>query len=136
MPDLVLVDTSAWTRFLRKNPDRPDVADEVERLLTEDTICYCEPVFIELTAGARGEKELKALKGLFTEIRLKSVDARSWNTAMDTAFALGQKGFRNTPMADIIIASTAMTNNLVLFHHHPKHFKPIAQVTSLEQYSL
>jgi len=136
MSELVLVDTSAWTRFLQKRPDRTDVADEVERLLLADRICYTEPILIELVAGVRGEDDLSGLQRLFASVRLRSVDDAVWKTATDLAFALGRRGFRETPMADVLIASTAMVHELTLFHHHPGHFEPIAEVSALKEYSL
>lgn len=136
MSELVLVDTSAWTRFLRSKPDRVDVADEVERLLVGDLVCYTEPIFIELVAGAGGEDGLAGLKRLFAPIRLKSVNPQVWDEAVRMAFALGMKGFRKTPMADVLIAACACIHGLTLFHHHPRHFKPIADVSELKEYCL
>lgn len=136
MSELALVDTSAWTRFLRNKPDRVDVAEEVERLLVADLLCYTEPIFIELVAGARGSEDLAGLRRLFAAIRLRSVNSEVWIAATDIAFSLGKRGFRETPMADILIAATASVHGLTLFHHHPRHFQPIAEVSGLEEYSL
>src|SRR5450759_1007456 len=112
MSELTLVDTSAWTRFFRKKPDSPATADEVERLLVENSACYTQPVFLELVVGT-GESE--------------------WQRALQIAAALRRKGLR-VDIVDLVVAATATINKVRLLHHD-KHFRQIASVSDLREYS-
>ncbi|MBN2169118.1 MAG: PIN domain-containing protein [Actinobacteria bacterium] len=135
MSDLVLLDTSAWARYFRKKTGPGAVADEVDRLIEEDRVCYTEPVYIELAAGVRGTKELSELKRWFDLFPLKKVNDTVWHEAIEITFQLGRKGFRQTPMADILIATTAIVNDVTLFHKD-KHYETIAEVAPLKEYSV
>jgi NitT/TauT family transport system substrate-binding protein len=58
---LILIDTSAWVEFLRGTGS--PVCELVDKLLAED-IATCDPVRMEVLAGARSEQHLQQLRGL------------------------------------------------------------------------
>lgn len=133
MSDPVLIDTSAWTRFFRKKPDNPTTADEVERLLVEGLACHAQPVYLELVVGAGGSRGLDELKGNLGALPILKVGEREWHRAGETALALRTKGLR-VDIADLLVAATAITNDLRVFHHDG-HFRSIADVAALREYS-
>ncbi|MFH1150347.1 MAG: PIN domain-containing protein [Actinomycetota bacterium] len=133
MSDLVLVDTSAWTRFFRNKPDDPATADEVERLLVEGLACYTQPVYLELVVGARGGRGLEELKENLEALPVLGVGEREWDLAVETAMSLGTKGLW-VDMADLLVAAVAITNNTRVLHHD-NHFRAIAGVAALREYS-
>lgn len=60
---MILIDTSAWVEFLRATGTRAD--DDVQSAFTGD-IATCDPVRMELLAGAGGEQELSNLRSLLS----------------------------------------------------------------------
>ena len=58
---MILVDTSAWIEFLR------DTGSPVCRRMDEvlaDMVATCDPVRMEVLAGARSDSHLRDLRGL------------------------------------------------------------------------
>lgn len=55
-----MVDTSAWLEFLRDTGS--SVSERVDELLAAD-IATCDPVRMEVSAGARNAQHLTALRG-------------------------------------------------------------------------
>lgn len=133
MNDRVLVDTSAWVKFLRKGRSGQQVADEVEVLIRSDRVCYTEPVYLELLIGARAGGGAKELEKLFSLFPLVQIDDKAWIRSMETAVLLGKKGFR-VDLPDLLISSAAILNGLQLFHND-NHFRTIAGIESLNEYS-
>lgn len=60
---MILIDTSAWVEFLRAADSPADVA--VQGALAGD-IATCDPVRMELLAGARTDQELSNLRSLLS----------------------------------------------------------------------
>jgi len=58
---VILIDTSGWVEFLR-DTDSP-VCQRVDELLAEGFV-VCEPVRMEVLAGARDERHLNDLRRL------------------------------------------------------------------------
>ena len=56
---MILIDTSAWVEFLRATATDADVA--VQEALAGD-MATCDPVRMELLAGARTDQELSSLR--------------------------------------------------------------------------
>ena len=131
MSDLVLIDTSAWIRFFRTGEENRRTTAEVERLLESDLACYTEPVYVELAIGARSQDELK---NNFVALPLLNAGENEWQWAWETAFKLREKGLY-AGATDLVIAAVAVSRGVGLFHHD-KHFRWIAEVSTLEEYNL
>lgn len=58
---MILIDTSAWIEFLRDTGS--PVCERVDSLLAGD-IAICDPIRMEVLAGARNDKHLRDLRGL------------------------------------------------------------------------
>ena len=78
---MILVDTSAWVEFLRDTGS--PVCERVDALLEAD-VATCDPVRMEVLAGARDERHLRELRRLLargTSIPTLSIDyedAAAW----------------------------------------------------------
>jgi predicted nucleic acid-binding protein len=110
---MILVDTSAWVEFLR-DAGSPTCA-RVEELLAEE-IATCDPVRMELLAGARDERHLRALRGLLaraTTIETVPIDYEDAATLYRTC-RLGGETVRK--LIDCLIAAHAMRTRLPLLH--------------------
>ena len=64
---MILVDTSAWIEFLRDTGSR--VCNRVEELIGSE-IAVCDPIRMEVLAGARNERHLRSLRGLLARATL------------------------------------------------------------------
>lgn len=134
MNDRILVDTSAWVKFFREGADNQGVADEVERLILDDCVCYSEPVYIELVIGAKVKGGIDELKKLFSVFPVLRVDEKVWHDAVKTAIELRRNGLR-VDVPDLLVASTAVLNEATVYHHD-KHFQWISSLGPLNEYSL
>jgi predicted nucleic acid-binding protein len=130
--DLVLVDTSAWIEFFRKDQADSVTAIEVERLLSEDLVVTTRPVLFELAAGAKSKKSLEKLRGMFSSFHEARVTEHVWSAATDNVFALRSNGF-TVPLADHLIAAVSISYGISLMHLD-KHFEQIASVVPLKQH--
>ncbi len=130
--DLVLVDTSAWIEFFRKDQTGSVTAIEVERLLSEDLLVTTEPVLFELAAGAKSKKSLGQLREMFSSFHEAKVNDHVWLQATENVFALRSKGY-TIPLADHLLAAASMLFGIPLLHLD-KHFEQIASVVPLKQH--
>lgn len=130
---IVLVDTSAWIEFLRKDQTGSVIAIEVERLLSEDLVVTTDPVPVELAAGVRSRKSLAQLREMFSSFHEARVTRQVWSAATENIFLVSSKGF-TIPLADHLIAAVSMSYGIPLLHLD-KHFGQIASVLSLEEHT-
>lgn len=126
----MLVDTSAWIEFFRKDQAGSVIAIEVERLLSEDLIVTTEPVLMELAAGTRDKKSFRKLKEMFSSFHEAKVTEHVWSVATDNIFLVSTKGLI-IPLADHLIAAVSMTYNIPLLAFD-KHFEHMASVLPLK----
>jgi len=129
---VVLVDTSAWIEFFRKDQTGSVIAVEVERLLCEDLIVTTEPVLVELAAGVRSKKSLAQLREMFPSFHEARVTEQVWSAATENVYLLSSKG-STIPLADHLIAAVSMSYRIPLLHLD-KHFGQIASVLPLEEH--
>ena len=129
---LVLVDTSAWIEFFRKDSSCSDIAVQVQHLIREDRVVTTEPVLLELAAGVRTNRKLKELKEFFGLFHLVRVGDDIWRGAVDNMFALRRKG-ATIPALDVLIGTTAMFYDLYLLHLDG-HYQSMAEVLPLKEY--
>ncbi len=110
---MILVDTSAWVEFLRDTGI--DVCVRVDELLGAD-IATCDPVRMEVLAGARDENHLDDLRRLLA--RASSVETRP--TDYEDAAALFRvcrhRGQTVRKLIDCLIAAIAIRADLPVLH--------------------
>jgi predicted nucleic acid-binding protein len=131
--NLVLIDTSVWILALRKSPP-PAVKDEVAHLLAENRAAIVPLIRLELLGGTKSLNEFNRLNDRLSALHQISADEANWETAIQLAFKLRQRG-KIIPYTDIIIASAAIINNCTLLHCD-KHFDLMAENTDLKVKSL
>ncbi len=133
---MILIDTSAWIEYFRATGSAAAV--EVRRLLSteQDRVVMCEPIAMEILAGAidddRHAKLERLVNGL-PSLRIDdSIDFRSAATIYRTARQAGQT-FRS--INDCLIAAVAIRHGASIVHRDAD-FEAIAAITGVEARSL
>ena len=114
---MILVDTSAIINFL-KGKETPG-AVLLERLIEdEQPFCINEFVYQELLQGSKDEKEFKTLKEYLGEIPqcFLRLGLQSFENAALLNFRCRKKGVTIRSSIDLLIAETAIENNVPLLH--------------------
>ena len=122
-----LIDTSAWIEFLRGTGSRTNL--EVRELIDYDAQ-ICDPVRMELLAGARDQQhvtQLEKLLALATTIRTEPVD---YDNAAAIYRACRKLGVTIRAQIDCLIAAIAIRTDTSLLHND-SDFDAIAQVTKI-----
>ncbi len=102
---MVIVDTSAWVTFFRRDGDlRVKLA--VKSLLDEYEAALCGPVEMEFLGGAFPHERPK-IQAWFDIIPYVSNDQKLWRKAATTFAGLRAKGL-TVPWNDVLIATLAM----------------------------
>jgi len=125
---VILIDTSAWIEFLR-DTDSP-VCVRVDELLDGD-IAICEPVRMEVLAGARDERHLSDLRGLLARATLIHTEAIDYEEAAALYRICRRGGETVRKLIDCLIASVAVrTGSSIL--HCDTDFDVLARHTALQ----
>ena len=115
----VLIDTSAWIKFLRKGND--PVSDRVDQLIQAGQAVLTGPVLAELLQGCKSEAEQRKLLRVLAPIRFADVTRGDWSTAGDALGRLWRQGI-TLPLSDALIATVARRNGLPVLTLD-KHFQ-------------
>lgn len=115
----VLIDTSAWIDFFRGSGGA--VGDMVAELIRVDRAYLTGVVMAELLHGAGGKRETTQLDTVFATIPILDVSREDWITTGTALHALRKKGL-SVPLTDVLIASVAQRNNMVVLTLD-KHFQ-------------
>jgi predicted nucleic acid-binding protein len=110
---VILVDTSAWVEFLRDTGSA--VALRVEDLLDQD-IAVCDPVRMEVLAGARDEGHLAALRGLLARAVTLPVASVEYEQAAALYRTCRRQGQTVRRLIDCLIAATAISADVPVLH--------------------
>jgi predicted nucleic acid-binding protein len=103
---LILVDTSAWVEFLRGTGSR--ACDRVDELLDSD-IATCDPVRMEVLAGARDDAHLIALRGLLARAVVLPTEPVHYEQAAALYRACRSRGRTVRRLIDCLIAAVALS---------------------------
>ena len=127
---VILVDTSAWVEFLR---DTGSVAcNLVEELLAAD-IAVCEPVRMEVLAGARDESHLLDLRRLLARAAVIPTQATDYEDAAALYRRCRREGETVRKLIDCLIAATAIRAGVPILHNDAD-FGALARHTELRIY--
>jgi predicted nucleic acid-binding protein len=110
---VILVDTSAWVEFLRDTGSR--VCERVEELLDAD-VATCDPVRMEVLAGARNERHLHDLRRLLargTSIQTLPTD---YENAAGWYRTCRRNGDTVRKLMDCLIAAVAIRVDVEILH--------------------
>jgi predicted nucleic acid-binding protein len=129
---MILVDTSAWMEYFRATGS--PAAVEVRRLLSDHAIqvAMCEPVAMEILAGATDDSKHAKLEQLVNGLPSLTVDdAIDFRVAAGIYRAARRAGQSIRSPNDCLIAAVAIRNEARIVHRDTD-FDIIAAVTSLE----
>lgn len=124
---MILVDTSAWIEFLRDT--RSPVATRVEALLDAD-IATCDPVRMEVLAGARDERHLHDLRRLLARAVLLPTRPTAYEDGAALYRACRRSGATVRRLMDCLIAAVAVGAGVPVLHADAD-FDVLAQHTPL-----
>ena len=124
---MILVDTSAWVEFLRDTGS--PVCERVDVLLEAD-LATCDPVRMEVLAGARDERHLRELRRLLA----RGTSIPTLPTDYEDAAAWYRTCRRNGEtirrLVDCLIAAVAIRADVELLHADAD-FEALARHTPL-----
>lgn len=109
---MILIDTSVWIEFFRKNGD-PQAKSRVASLLNGDVAAYTCPVMMELIVGARAPAELDLISETLGLCQKIVFQLEFWERAAHIERSLRQCGV-TVPRDDVLVATVASEHRLVL----------------------
>ena len=110
---MILIDTSAWVEFLRDTGS--SVCVRVDELLAAD-VATCDPVRMEVLAGARDDAHLHALRGLLARATVLPTEPVDYEEAAAIYRACRRRGLTVRKLIDCLIAATAIRHVVPLLH--------------------
>lgn len=125
---MILIDTSGWVEFLRDTAS--PVCQRVDDLLAEGFVT-CEPVRMEVLAGARDERHLNDLRRLLARGTLITTEPTDYEEAAALYRVCRRNGETVRKMLDCLIASIAIRSGAPLLHAD-SDFDVLSRHTSLE----
>jgi predicted nucleic acid-binding protein len=125
---VILIDTSAWIEFLRDTGS--PTCREVDRLLEHD-IATCDPVRMEVLAGARDESHLRSLRGLLARATVLPTDPVDYETAAVLYRSCRRSGETVRKLMDCLIAAVALRHGRPVLHQDAD-FDVLARRTDVE----
>lgn len=125
---MILIDTSAWIEFLRDTGS--PACNEVDRLLAAE-IATCDPVRMEVLAGARDEPHLRQLRGLLARGVTLPTGAEDYESAAALYRSCRRRGDTVRRLVDCLIAAVAVREDVPVLHAD-SDFDVIARHTALQ----
>ena len=122
-----LIDTSAWVEYLRDSNSA--TCNEVDRLLNFEP-AICDPVRMELLAGARDEQHVAQLEKLLARATVIKTESIDYDNAAAIYRACRRLGLTIRTHVDCLIAAIAIRTRTELLHND-SDFDAIAKVTML-----
>ncbi len=110
---MILVDTSAWIEYLRATGS--PVCERVDRLLS-GSLATCDPVRMEIFAGARDDAHLADLRRLLARASEIGVGPADYDRAAAIYRTCRRRGATVRSLVDCLIASLALREDLELLH--------------------
>lgn len=110
---MILIDTSAWIEFLRGTNSA--VCYRVDALLDTD-IATCDPVRMELLAGARNEQHLADLRRLLARAVLLPTGPVDYDQAAALYRTCRRSGATIRKLIDCLIAAVALRAEVSILH--------------------
>jgi len=124
---VILIDTSAWIEFLRDTGS--PVCRRVDALLDEE-IAVCDPIRMEVLAGARNERHLSDLRRLLARASSIPVGPIDYEEAAALYRPCRGEGDTVRKLMDCLIAAAAMKASASILHMDAD-FDALARRTAL-----
>jgi predicted nucleic acid-binding protein len=110
---MILIDTSAWVEFLRDTGS--PVCERVDRLLSRK-FATCDPIRMELLAGARDEVHLDALRRLLARATVLATGPVDYEVAASVYRTCRKGGETPRTLVDCLIAAVAIRERATVLH--------------------
>jgi len=127
---MVIVDTSAWIEFFRRDGDLA-VKLAMKALIEVLEATLCGPVEMELLGGARSHERAR-IQSRFDILPYVNNDQKIWREAATTYAKLRSAG-ATLPWNDVLIATLALNKNLRVYSVDP-HFEVMSRHLKLRLY--
>jgi predicted nucleic acid-binding protein len=124
---VILIDTSAWVEFLRDTGS--PACERVDELLAGD-IAICDPVRMEVLAGARSEAHLADLRGLLARATVLPTTPGHYEQAAALYRRARSSGLTVRRLVDCLIAAVAIDHDVPVLHAD-RDFDAMAAVSPL-----
>ena len=124
---MILIDSSAWIEFLRGTGS--GTCDLVESLL-DDSIAICDPIRMEILAGARDEVHLADLRALLARATTLPTGPTHYEEAAALHRRARASGLTVRRPIDCLIAAVAIDHDVELLHSD-RDFDVIARTSPL-----
>jgi predicted nucleic acid-binding protein len=125
---LILVDTSAWVEFLRDTGSAACL--RVDGLLDQD-LATCDPIRMEVLAGARDEGHLNDLRRLLARASTAAVQPVDYEEAAALYRMCRRRGETVRKLIDCLIAALAIRTGLPVLHSD-SDFEILGRHTSVQ----
>ncbi|MGH9277445.1 MAG: type II toxin-antitoxin system VapC family toxin [Acidimicrobiales bacterium] len=110
---MILIDTSAWVEYLRDTGSA--VCERVDDLL-DDAIATCDPILMEVLAGARDESHLTDLRRLLARAAVVAVEPTDYEAAAALYRGCRRQGETVRKLIDCLIAAIAIRAETPVLH--------------------
>jgi len=110
---VILIDTSAWVEFLRDTGS--SICVRVDEVLATD-IATCDPIRMEVLAGARDEAHLSDLRGLLARATVLSTEPVDYEEAAAIYRGCRRHGETVRRLIDCLIAAAAIRHGVPILH--------------------
>ena len=124
---MILIDTSAWVEFLRDTGS--SACNRVEAVLERD-IATCDPIRMEILAGARDEWHLAGLRRLLARATVLPTASADYEEAAALYRLCRRRGETVRSLSDCLIAAVAIQAGVAVLHHD-RDFTVLARHTPL-----
>jgi len=125
---VILIDTSAWVEFLRDTGS--SICNRVDALLASD-VATCDPVRMEVLAGARDEAHLRDLRGLLARATVLPTEPVDYEEAAAIYRGCRRHGDTVRKLIDCLIAASAIRHGVPVLHSD-SDFDAIGRHTPLD----
>lgn len=125
---MVLIDTSAWIEFLRDTGS--GACHQVDELLDRE-FAICDPIRMEILAGARDEAHLLSLRRLLARAVVIPMRPTDYEDAAALYRRCRRQGATVRKLIDCLIAAVAIRAGAPILHHEVD-FHTLARHTNLQ----
>src|ERR1051326_9194047 len=132
MIDFVLIDSSIWIPYLRRNPN-PEIVRRVKEWLDTGAAATTEIVKIELLQATKTEEEFQRLSATLDVLCSVTPDAATWRSAAWNSLTLRRSGLI-VATTDLLIATLAQQAGARLAHAD-QHYEMMAAPLGLRTIS-
>ena len=130
---MVLVDTSVLINYF-KGRETKGIKFLDNLIKSEEPFCINEFIYQEILQGSKDQKEFSTLKSYLKYIPLYSLKlgVQSFENAAQLNFRCRRKGISIRSTIDLLIAETAIENNIALLHDDEDYVNMSKVITELK----